>query len=109
MWMGTKLRRIEQKLDALRVEVAAFRQDEAREDEKMSQAQDEVLELVRQAKTVSEATNVGVRAAIQLLKDGQQQDDPAKTAEAKSLLEAMIADDNALLKENTPEFTPSGN
>lgn len=104
---------------ALRHEVRAGRRDEAIGDYIMARTFDEVLEKIRAAKTVSESTNVGVREIKRLLKEAQAAgNDPAKMEEAVALLDAMAADDAAVLTENTPAeeppaeeppFEPSGN
>lgn len=63
---------------------------------------DEVLEKARQAETVSKSTNIAVKEVIALLKAGQV--DPAdaqKLDDAKAILEGIIADDSAVLTENT--------
>lgn len=67
--------------------------------EKIMATQDQVLELARQAKTVSESNNIALREAIRLLKQGQS--DPAKNDEAAALLQAII-DDDSIVTDNTP-------
>lgn len=67
--------------------------------EKIMATQDQVLELARQAKTVSESNNIALREAIRLLKEGQS--DPAKNDEAAALLQAIIDDDSKPITENT--------
>lgn len=76
------------------------RADERRDFKTMA-TQAQVLEKVAEATSVSKAANILVKEAIRLLKEGQS--DPAKNDEAIALLEGGIADDNAVLTENTPE------
>lgn len=61
---------------------------------------DEVIAKATEAQTVSASTNIAVREVLRLLREGQT--DPAKLDQAKALLEAMIADDAAMLTDNTP-------
>lgn len=67
--------------------------------DRLMATQQEVLDAVRQASTVSASTNIAVKEAIRLLKLGQA--DPAKNDEAIALLQALQADDAAVLTDNT--------
>jgi len=61
---------------------------------------DDVIAKATEAKTVSESTNIAIREVLRLLREGQT--DPAKITEAVALLEAIRADDAAMLTDNTP-------
>lgn len=69
----------------------------------MGIAQD-TLERARAAETVSKSTNIAVKEVIARLKANQNNpENEAALTEAMAILEGMIADDNAVLVENTPE------
>lgn len=97
------LRRCEQKLDELMEMVGRNQQADKKRDDKMAKTAKQVLEAVRAAATVSAATNVGMREVVRILKE---QEDPAND-EAIAILEGMTADDQAIIKENTPEAPPA--
>lgn len=92
--------RIELRLERLEEMVRrTARADRERDTDTMATL-DEVIAKVTEAKTVSESTNIAVREVIRLLKESAA--DPAKLDEAVALLEAMRADDAAMLTDNTP-------
>ena len=70
----------------------------------MASVQD-VIAKATEAQTVSASTNIAVREVIRLLKESAA--DPAKLDEAVALLEAMRADDAAMLTDNTPAAPPA--
>jgi hypothetical protein len=103
-WAGVlneKLNRLMAGQNTIYQQIARNERADLERDIEIMATQEQVLEKVRQAKTVSESTNIAVKEALRLLREGQS--DPAKNDEAIALLEATIADDGAVLTENTPE------
>lgn len=96
-WAG----RLNEKLNELKQQIGREARADERRDIQTMATQAEVLAKVAEAKTVSESTNIAVKEALRLLREGQS--DPTKNDEAIALLDAIIADDNAVLVENTAE------
>lgn len=85
----------------LRQQVGRDEQADKERDVEIMASIDDVIAKATEAKSVSESTNIAVREVIRLLKEGQA-GDPAKFDQAVALLEAIRADDAAMLTDNTP-------
>lgn len=107
-YLGRDISRLREELKGIRDSISnAAAQDASRDlviGEAIMASIDDVIAKATEAKTVSESTNIAVREALRLLREGQA-GDSAKFDEAVALLEAMRADDAAMLTENTPAAT----